>query len=88
MKLKHEFILREIAGEYVLIPMGKSALAFAGMITTNEVGAYICQQLASPTTESALLEAICREFEVSRQTAQEDLDEFLNMLRKADILEP
>lgn len=87
MKLKHEFIVREIAGEYVLIPMGKSALAFSGMVTTNEVGAYICEQLAKPVSQEALLDAICGEFEVTRETAREDMEQFLRMLRKADLLE-
>ena len=87
MKLKHEFIVRQIAGEYVLIPMGKSALAFSGMVTTNEVGAFICRQLAKPVSQEALLDAICAEFEVSRQTAQEDMEQFLRNLRKADLLE-
>ena len=87
MKLKHEFVIREIAGEYVLVPMGKSALAFSGMVTTNAVGAYICEQLASPITGEALLDAVCQEFEVSRQTAREDTEQFLNMLRKAALLE-
>ena len=87
MKLKHEFIIRQIAGEYVLIPMGKSALAFSGMVTTNEVGAFICRQLAKSVSQEALLDAICAEFEVSRQTAQEDMEQFLRNLRKADLLE-
>lgn len=87
MKLKHEFIIREIAGEYVLIPMGKSALAFSGMVTTNEVGAAICQRLESPATKEELVEAVCQEFEVSPQTAQADLEEFLTVLRQVNLLE-
>lgn len=87
MKLKHTFTVRQIAGEYVLIPMGKSALAFSGMVTTNEVGALICQRLATPATREELLEAVCQEFDVSAQTAQGDLDEFLNVLRRVDLLE-
>lgn len=87
MKLKYEFTVREIAGEYVLIPMGKSALAFSGMVTTNAVGAAICRRLSEPATEAELLEAVCREFAVDAQTAREDLEEFLTLLRKANLLD-
>jgi len=58
MKLKYEFVVRQIAGEHVLIPMGKSALAFSGMVTTNEVGAYICRRLAEPVSQEELLDGI------------------------------
>lgn len=87
MKLKHTFLIREVAGEYVLIPMGNSALQVCGMITTNAVGAFICEQLQQEISEAALLDAVCREFEVPSETAQKDLSEFLQMLHKARLLE-
>ena len=87
MNLKYEFTIREIAGEYVLIPMGKSALAFSGMVTTNAVGATVCRRLAEPATKQELLEAICEEFAVEEETARRDLEEFLILLRGADLLE-
>ena len=87
MKLKHEFMIRQVVGENVLIPMGKSALEFSGMVTANDVGAFICERLRSETTEQALLLAVCEEFEVDRGTAQEDLRDFLQLLRRAGLLE-
>ena len=88
MKLKHEFMTRQIAGEYVLIPMGKSALAFSGMVTANAVGAFICEQLREETDRETLLSAICSEFEVEPGTAEADMDDFLKLLAKAKLLEP
>ena len=37
MKVQKEFVLREIAGDYVIIPTGKTVLSFNGLITVNEV---------------------------------------------------
>ncbi len=87
MKLKYEFAVREIAGEYVLIPMGGAALAFSGMVSTNGVGAFICQQLKDETTEDAILDGICQEFSVDRDTARQDMLQFLDGLRRARLLE-
>lgn len=87
MKLKYEFTVRQIAGEYVLVPMGKDALAFAGMITTNEVGALILQCLEKPTTREKILATICEEFEVDAATAEADMDRFLHQLRKNNLLQ-
>lgn len=86
MKLKYDFAVREIAGEYVLIPMGAAALQFSGMVTTNEVGAFLCEALKQETTREQLLSSLCREFETDEATAGADLDAFLAMLRRADIL--
>ena len=57
MKLKYEFMIRQVAGENVLIPMGKSALSFSGMVTANDVGAFICEKLQRDTTREELLES-------------------------------
>ena len=41
MKLKDGYILREIAGDAVLIPVGRNALEFNGIIALNPVSADI-----------------------------------------------
>lgn len=41
MKVEKEFVLREIAGDYIIIPTGKTVLDFNGLITVNEVGASL-----------------------------------------------
>ena len=35
MKIKGEFIMRELVGEILLVPVGQTALQFNGMITLN-----------------------------------------------------
>ena len=87
MKLKYEFIVREIAGEYVMVPMGAAALEFSGMASTNAVGAFICEKLKQETTPEAVLDSICREFEIDRATAQADLNAFLDDMRKVKLLD-
>ena len=86
MKLKYEFSVREIMGEYALVPMGESALRLNGMILTNAVGAFVCEQLASDTTQEALVHAVLNEFEIDEKTAQTDVAEFLEYLRTAQLL--
>ena len=51
MKIEKDFILREIAGDYVIVPTGKTALEFNGLITVNELGAFIWEKLQQETTE-------------------------------------
>lgn len=86
MKLKYDFSVREIVGEYVMVPLGKGALEFSGMISTSETGALLVEALKQDVSREDLLQKILDEYDVDLQTANGDLDEFLNQLRKLNIL--
>ncbi len=87
MKLKYEFHVREIAGEYILVPMGAGALQFSGMVTTNAVGAVICDCLKEDTTDSAIVGRLLDEFDIDELTARKDMYAFLESLAKAGLLQ-
>ena len=86
MKFKKEFMLREIVGETILIPMGDSNNHFNGIITINELGKFIWENHESSKDEEDLLHKILEEYEVEEKEAKEDLDEFLDKLRQVDII--
>ncbi|EKY29819.1 PqqD family protein [Clostridium celatum] len=86
MKLKKEFILREIAGEYILVPTGETTLNFNGLITVNELGAFIWNNIEKVNSEEDILKLILDEYEVEENIAREDLNEFLNKLKAAEII--
>ena len=48
MKRFGEFVKREISGEILLIPIGKTAEAFNGIITLSEVGDFIWEHIEEP----------------------------------------
>ena len=87
MKVQKEFVLREIAGDYVIIPTGKTVLTFNGLITVNEVGADLWKMLQSDVTFEELLRGILEEYEVDEETAREDIREFLEKLQQGGILD-
>ena len=64
MRIKYEFSVRNIAGDYVLVPLGEAAIKLSGMITTNDVGAFIVEQLQKNLTKRELLEKVLDEFEI------------------------
>lgn len=87
MKIQKEFVLREIAGDYVIIPTGKTTLTFNGLITVNEVGAALWKMLQSEKSLDDLVQDILDEYDVEESVAREDIQEFLETLRKNGILE-
>lgn len=87
MKIKSGFLLREIAGSPVIIPIGERVIEFKGMMTPNETGAFIWRQLATETTYEQLLGAVLEEYDVDEKTAKADLDEFLEAARRCGVIE-
>lgn len=87
MKINKNFILREIAGDYVLVPVGKTALEFNGMITVNETGAFLWTALQEECTEESLVNAVLKEYDAGRREAEQDVSDFLEILREKKILE-
>ena len=86
MKLKLEFVLRDIAGDLLLVPAGKSALDLNGMLTLNEVGGEIWRLLPEVEDEEELISRLLEIYEVEEEELRKDVSEFLNTLRKLGIL--
>ena len=86
MRINKEFVLREIAGDYVIIPTGQTVLEFNGLITVNEVGVSIWNMLQEEVTEDDLVNGILNEYEVEEDVAREDIREFIDTLVAGNIL--
>lgn len=39
MKISSNYVIREIAGDYIIVPIGQAIFDFQGLITVNEIGA-------------------------------------------------
>lgn len=86
LKLDKEYVLRQIGDDYVIVPVGKAALDFNGMITVNDTGAFLWEQLVKGTSKEGLLETLMETYEVTQEEAERDIDEFLDVLYKNNIL--
>lgn len=80
MKVNKDFVMRSIAGENILVPTGEAAEKLNGMITLNEVAAFMWQNLDSAGSKEALVKMILDEFEVDEETASIDVERFVTEL--------
>lgn len=87
MRINKEFVIREIAGDFIIVPTGSTALQFNGLMTVNEVGAFLWKLLQQETTEEALLQNVVSEYDVEEETARQDIEEFLQQLRNNCIID-
>ena len=86
MRINKEYVLREIAGDYIIIPVGATALEFNGLITVNEVGVTLWNMLQEEVTVEDLVQGVLAEYDVQEEVAREDIQEFLDELVKGGIL--
>lgn len=86
MKIKKELIKREIAGDTILVPVGKTVYDSNGLFVLNELGAFLWDRLEKVNGVDELCVAVLEVYEVSEQEARRDIDEFLNKLKKLDII--
>ena len=83
MKIKEGYLLREVAGSNIVVPIGEGELNFSGVITLNDVGAFFWRNLEKGCTKEELL----AEYEIDKETASSDIDEFVGKLKEAGLLE-
>ena len=86
MRVDKEFVLREIAGDYIIIPTGKTVLEFNGLVTVNEVGVSLWKMLQNEVTFDDLVNGILEEYDVEEAVAREDIREFLDKIFESGIL--
>mgnify|MGYP003291009418 CR=1 FL=1 len=87
MKIKEGFVLRSVAGNWVVLPMGDSTVKLSGMLTLNDSGKLLWDILQQGADRNALVRGLLAEYEISPETAAADVDRFLESLSKTGCLE-
>ena len=87
MKAKSGFVLREVVGEYILMPVGDNIQQFNGTVLLNEVAAFVWGKLQTQVSKEELVDAIIDEFEVDKETASRDLEKLLGTFSDYGIIE-
>ena len=85
MKVKDEFIVRKIGSKYYAVSAARIA-AGGGMIALNETGAFLWERLASETDAEALAKALAEKYDLENESAMQDVEAFVNMLKEVDAL--
>ncbi len=75
-----DMVFRQIADEYVLVPIRHDVADMEAVYTLGGVGARIWELLDGERDGEAILEQIVQEYDVAREEARADLVEFLEDL--------
>ncbi|MBE6708830.1 MAG: PqqD family protein [Ruminococcaceae bacterium] len=86
MKLKYNFVVRNIDGRPVAVAVGKDNAEFNGMIRLNDTGKFIFDLLSVDTTEADIVAGLTDNYEVDKSEAESAVKEFLQKLRDNGLL--
>lgn len=87
MTIKKGFVIKEIAGQYVVVALGDASKVFNGIIKLNESGKLIWEMIANGKTRAQIIDTMLESYgDVDRQTAEADFDKFVAILKGANII--
>lgn len=89
MKLKDGLILREVAGQYVVVPTGKRVQEVTSIVYISSSGAYLWDYMKDHEFEKEDLVAKIMEHYsgVTEEQAAADIEKFLKTLAENNILD-
>ncbi len=88
MKRKADFVMRNVGGENLLVPIGRQVLDTNGLVTLNATGSCLWELLAQDRSVEELAAALTEKFEVDIERARADVQVFLEEITRIGLLEP
>lgn len=86
MKVKDNLILREIAGSWIIVPVGEMVVEFNGLMNLSESGAFLWKKLADGAEMNELVKEMLIEYDIDEDTAKSDVKEFVGQLQEKGLL--
>ena len=80
MRTNREYMIREIAGEKILIPTGTASQKLNGMIRLTDTAAFIWEQVDTAENLAEITARVCREFDIDEETAARCMDFCMNCI--------
>ena len=80
-------MLREIAGQWIVVPLGQRTVEFNAIMNLSETGALIWKGLEQGSSREHILQKITDEYNIDLQTADNDYIDFLEILGNKGLVE-
>lgn len=85
-QISPDFILREIAGEYVIVPVGEDNIFSNSMMAPNNTAVFLWKAFEHPSTVEDVVIKGLQEYEVTEDTIRKSVQKFLKECLKSKIL--
>lgn len=86
MRIKDGFVLRDVAGQAVVIATGEASKDFHGMIKLNKTGRLIWEGLAAGDADAQIAARLAQRYDVAPEQAAADVAAFVDKARAEGFL--
>lgn len=86
MEIKKKVIVRTVAGEHMLVPIGDTVFQYNGIFMLTDSGRFLWSKICEGAEKDELIKALTEEYEVDEATASADVAEFLEKLQIYEII--
>ena len=81
MKIKNDYVLQNIADEYLVVPIGEESDRLHGIIKLNEAGAFLWKNMVNKSvSKEEAVNILIRQYNVDPKTALNDVEKFIEQL--------
>ena len=87
MKINENFVLKEVAGSWILVPFGSGAVDFNGVITLNDTAKFLYEKCNEEIVPDKLIDALIEEYNIDDTTAKNAVKIFINQLKEAGCID-
>lgn len=85
--MKKGFVLREVAGQFMVIATGEASRQFHGMIRLNQTGKEIWQGLSDGLTEEEIAGKLVQSYGIEKSQAAEDVRNMIRQMTEEGFLQ-
>ena len=87
MRIKEGFLLKEVANDYIIVPIDDKFLDFGAVVTLNDTGAFLWKVMTKDFTYESAADSLIKEYDIDYNTALKDVISFSELLKEKDLLE-
>lgn len=85
-RIHPDFALREIAGEYAIVPLGETQFFTNAMMTPNKTAAFLWQAFSEPSTEEDVVMRALERFDGAEADIRRDVERFIKESLEKQVL--
>ena len=87
MKIKDEYIMKEVAGNNVVMATGDERMDFRGIMMFNEVGAEVFNMLDGKNSVEEIAGKIATDYDAPYETVEADVNKLIEKMRASGLIE-
>jgi hypothetical protein len=87
MKRSQDFLLKDVGGQSLLVPIGAKVTEMNALITLNATGRCVWELLAEDLSAEDLVREVAKRFDADPGKTRSDVQAFLDKLRRLGLLE-